>query len=106
MIVTRMYKFTMITTIVLVSMTATAFLRETNYTMRSTQLIKALASFAALALAVPFEDKEHHVQVFKRGEPLTPRDLELAEIHEVNTTESMYMHLHFASHFAAVKSST
>jgi hypothetical protein len=60
--------------------------------MRSTKFLTAVASFAALSLASPFQptEAEHEVRMFKRGEPLTPEDLTLAEMHSVNTTESMY----------------
>lgn len=56
------------------------------------RLIATAASLAALVVALPHpsDGPEHEVHVFKRGEPLTPEDLALAEMHEVNTTESIY----------------
>ena len=63
--------------------------------MRAIQLITTVACFAAVALAVPSPAKkaEQEAHLFKRGEPLTPEDLSLAEMHSVNTTESILLFL-------------
>ena len=58
--------------------------------MWSLLFITAVSLHATVALAMPvfLPDSEETVQIFKRNDPLTPEDLVLAELHEVNTTES------------------
>ena len=49
-----------------------------------------LSLVVASALGAPHSAPDSYgIEIVKRGTPLSPRDIELAEVHGVNTTESM-----------------
>ena len=72
-----------------------ALLGISDYNMRAIQLITTVACFAAVALAVPSPAKkaEQEAHLFKRGEPLTPEDLSLAEMHSAYTLAGIHISL-------------